>query len=68
MKELENIKLQGLYENRIVEALTQIKVLRENMLHWNKEIERLEKELKQAKTTPVELGFEGNGVNCGDHE
>jgi len=55
-------------EANIEDSLQIIHKHRENIIRLEKEIVQLEKDRQKAKTTSVELGFEGNGVNCGETE
>ena len=56
------------YGDKIKKAEFNIRKEREFIIHYKDEIQKLGKELDNAKTTPEELGFEGNGVNCGDEQ
>jgi FtsZ-binding cell division protein ZapB len=68
MMEYDYRDLIEMYLKKIETEIDTITDCRTIIKEYKKEIERLDKELKQAQTTPEELGFEGNGVNCGVDE
>jgi hypothetical protein len=66
MKELHYEELIRIYQEDIKESKRLIDFNRKHILDLNNEIKELELDRQKSMTTPKELGFEGNGVNCGD--
>jgi hypothetical protein len=64
MKQIQFNDLVNILDDMIHKEMTQIIKSRDLIRRYNSEKEALEIDRQKAMTTPEELGFEGNGVNC----